>query len=109
MIMRFTQMAFALLCLLSPLVVNAHTNEVNQAELQLLKDNKYQLTVSIDALHLIKNQQAFSGDEPQLIYYLKGLSLIETKQLLSTITQKLTDQTTFLINEESVPVAHFQD
>jgi hydrogenase/urease accessory protein HupE len=100
-------MASALLCLLSPLVVNAHTNEANQAELQLLKDNKYQLIVSIDALHFIKNQQAFSGDEPELIYYLKGLSLIETKKLLSTVTQTLNDKTTFVIDERNVLVAPF--
>ena len=107
MIIRFIQMASALLCLLSPLVVNAHTNEANQAELQLLKDNKYQLIVSIDALHFIKNQQAFSGDEPELIYYLKGLSLIETKKLLSTVTQTLNDKTTFVIDERNVLVAPF--
>ena len=107
MIIRFIQMASALLCLLSPLVVNAHTNEANQAELQLLKDNKYQLIVSIDALHFIKNQQAFSGDEPELIYYLKGLSLIETKKLLSTVTQTLNDKTTFVIDEINVLVAPF--
>jgi hydrogenase/urease accessory protein HupE len=105
--MRFFKLAFALLFLLSPDVVNAHTNEANQAEFQLLKGNKYQLIVSIDALHLIKIQQEFSGDEPELIYYLKSLSLIETKRLLSTVTQKLNEETLFSIEEEKVMVAPF--
>ena len=107
MIMRFFKQAFSLLLLLSPSLVSAHTNEANQAELQLLEDNKYQLIVSIDALHLIKNQQKFSGDEPELIYYLKGLSLIETKKLLSAVTQTLNDNITFVIDEKSVLVVPF--
>lgn len=104
MITRLLQLAFALFFLLSPLVVNAHTNEANQAELQFLDDNKYQLIMSIDSLHLIKIQQEFSGDEAELIHYLKGLSLIETKQLLSTVMQKLNEQTTFIVDEEKVLV-----
>ena len=107
MINRFFQTALALLFLLSPSVVNAHTNEANPAELQLLEDNKYQLIVSIDALHFIKNLQNFSGDEPEFIYYLKSLSLAETKQLLSQVTQKLNEQTTFIIDKEQVLVAPF--
>ena len=107
MIMRFFKQAFSLLLLLSPSLVSAHTNEANQAELQLLEDNKYQLIVSIDALHLIKSQQKFSGDEPELIYYLKGLSLIETKKLLSAVTQTLNDNITFVIDEKSVLVVPF--
>jgi hydrogenase/urease accessory protein HupE len=107
MINRFFQTALALLLILSPSVVNAHTNEANQAELQLLEDNKYQLIVSIDALHFIKNLQNFSGDEPEFIYYLKSLSLAETKQLLSQVTQKLNEQTTFIIDQEQVLVAPF--
>ena len=107
MIMRFLQQAFVLLFLLSPYLVNAHTNEANQAELQLLEDNTYQLIVSIDALHLLKRHQEFSGDEPELIYYLKSLTLIETKRLLSTVTQKLNEETLFIIEEEKVMVAPF--
>ena len=107
MIIRFFQTALALIFLLSPSLVNAHTNEANQAELQLLEDNKYQLIVSIDALHFIKSLQDFSGDEPEFIYYLKGLSLVETKQLLSQVTQKLNEQTTFIIDKEQVLVAPF--
>jgi hydrogenase/urease accessory protein HupE len=107
MIIRFFQTALALILLLSPFLAIAHTNEANQAELQLLEDNKYQLIVSIDALHFIKSLQDFSGDEPELIYYLKGLSLVETKQLLSHVTQKLNEQTTFIIDKEQVLVSPF--
>jgi hydrogenase/urease accessory protein HupE len=107
MIIRFFQMAFALLILLSPAIVYAHSNEANQAELQLLEDNKYQLIMSIDTLHLIKIHQEFSGDEPELINYLKGLSLIETKQLLTSVTKKLNRQTTFIIDAEKVLVVPF--
>ena len=85
MITRLLQTTFALLLLLSPALVNAHTNEANQAELKLLVDNNYQLSIDIDVLHVIKSHQKSSVDEADLINHLKNLSLIETKQLLSKI------------------------
>jgi len=100
MFTRLLQTAFTLCLLLSSFVINAHTNKTNQAELQLLKENQYQLIVSIDILHVIKKQLNFSGDESKLIKHLKGLSLIETKQLLSKITQVINEQSAFIIDDE---------
>jgi hypothetical protein len=102
MIIRLLQVFFSFLIFFSySFIVNAHTNETNQAELQLLKDNKYQLILSIDILHFIKKQQEFSGDESELIYFLKGLSLLETKQLLSNVNQVLNSQSAFILNEDN--------
>jgi len=102
MIIRLLQIFSIFLIFFSySLVVNAHTNETNQAELQLLKDNKYQLIMSIDILHFIKKQQEFSGDESELIHFLKGLSLIETKQLLFNVNQVLNSQSAFILNEDN--------
>jgi len=98
---RLFQTAFTLLLLLSSFVVNAHTNKTNQAELQLLKDNQYQLIISIDILHVIKRQLNFSGDESKLIMHLKGLSLIETKHLLSDVTHIINEQSAFIIDEDN--------
>jgi hypothetical protein len=107
MITRLLQTTFALLLLLSPALVNAHTNEANQAELKLLVDNNYQLSIDIDVLHVIKSHQKSSVDEADLINYLKNLSLIEIKQLLSKILQMINQQSAFIIDEENVLVAPF--
>jgi hydrogenase/urease accessory protein HupE len=58
--------------------------------------------MSIDVLHLIKKQQNFSGDELKLIYYLKELSLIETKQLLSKVSDLMDKQSMFILDEKKV-------
>lgn len=107
MITRLLQTTFALLLLLSPALVNAHTNEANQAELNLLVENNYQLSIDIDVLHVIKSHQKSSVDEADLINYLKNLSLIEIKQLLSKILQIINQQSAFIIDEENVLVAPF--
>jgi hypothetical protein len=107
MITRLLQTTFALLLLLSPALVNAHTNEANQAELKLLVENNYQLSIDIDVLHVIKSHQKSSVDEADLINHLKNLSLIEIKQLLSKILQIINQQSAFIIDEESVLVAPF--
>jgi hypothetical protein len=107
MITRLLQTTFALLLLLSPALVNAHTNEANQAELKLLVENNYQLSIDIDVLHVIKSHQKSSVDEADLINHLKHLSLIEIKQLLSKILQIINQQSAFIIDEESVLVAPF--
>ncbi|MFQ3195421.1 MAG: hypothetical protein ACI9N3_002255, partial [Colwellia sp.] len=67
MITRLLKTIFTLL-LLSPWIVNAHSNEANQAELQLLADNKYQLIMSIDLLHVIKRHQNSSADDAELVH-----------------------------------------
>jgi len=108
MIIRLLQILSIFLIFFSfSFVVHAHTNETNQAELQLLKDNKYQLIMSIDILHFIKKQQKFSGDEPELIHFLKGLSLIETKQLLSNVGKILNSQSAFISGDEKILVSPF--
>jgi hypothetical protein len=107
MITRLLQTTFALLLLLSPALVNAHTNEANQAELKLLVENNYQLNIDIDVLHVIKSHQKSSVDEADLINHLKNLSLIETKQLLSKILQIINQQSAFIIDEKSVLVTPF--
>jgi hypothetical protein len=107
MITRLLQTTFALLLLLSPALVNAHTNEANQAELKLLVENNYQLSIDIDVLHVIKSHQKSSVDEADLINHLKHLSLIEIKQLLSKILQIINQQSAFIIDKESVLVAPF--
>ncbi|MEH6382979.1 MAG: HupE/UreJ family protein [Colwellia sp.] len=106
MITRLLKTIFTLL-LLSPWIVNAHSNEANQAELQLLADNKYQLIMSIDLLHVIKSHQNSSADDAELVHYLKGLSLIETKQLLSKITSIINKQSAFIIDENKSIIAPF--
>jgi hypothetical protein len=58
-------------------------------------------------LHVIKSHQKSSVDEADLINYLKNLSLIEIKQLLSKILQMINQQSAFIIDEENVLVAPF--
>jgi hydrogenase/urease accessory protein HupE len=107
MITRIIQVTFSLLLLSFSLTVNAHTNKLNQAKLQLLEQQKYQLVISIDLLHLIKKQQKFSGDEAELTKYLSRLSLIESKKLLTVLSNNINKQTLFVFEQQKYPTANF--
>ncbi|XQW84145.1 HupE/UreJ family protein [Thalassotalea piscium] len=103
--------AFALkiigLCLfLITNVTHAHTVESLTAELNVFPDNHYELTINVDVLHLAKNKLDFQGEDPELIYTLSSLSLIESKRLLDSIRQSI-QQNSFVYFDDkknSLPV-----
>jgi hydrogenase/urease accessory protein HupE len=97
-ISRFT----LLFCITLSFYGNAHNKDVNQAQLYLLEQGSYQLVISVDVLHLIKNYQKFSGDDQLLINNLQQLSLIETKKLLAKIEQSLSNNSVVLFEDKGL-------
>jgi len=104
MIFRFISRFSLLLCITLSFYANAHNKDVNQAQLYLLEQSSYQLVVSVDVLHLIKKHQEFSGNDQALIDNLQKLSLIETRKLLTTIEQSLSNNSVILFeNSDLMP------
>ena len=68
----------------------------------MLEQGSYQLVISVDVLHLIKNYQKFSGDDQLLINNLQQLSLIETKKLLANIEQSLSNNSVVLFEDKGL-------
>jgi len=90
--------------ILFSLNIFAHTNEKSQAQLFLLENNKYALTLSVDILHTLKKELSIDGDDIEVIYHLKSLSLIETRTLLKELKSKLSKKSQIIFdgNEENI-------
>lgn len=85
---------------------NAHTMDNINAELNVLANNQYNLTVHVDILHLAKDTLSFKGEDPQFIETLSSLSLIESKRLLDGIRQSI-QQNSYIYfddNKHSLPI-----
>ena len=71
----------------------AHTSDINKATLSLEGSEQYQLTITIDILHLLKNYQNIIGDDTKVIESLRTMSFSQQKQLLDNLHNDLTKQT----------------
>lgn len=71
----------------------AHTSDINKATLSLEGSEQYQLTITIDILHLLKNYQNIIGDDTKVIESLRSMSFSQQKQLLDNLHNDLTKQT----------------
>ena len=71
----------------------AHTSDINKATLSLEGSEQYQLTITIDILHLLKNYQNIIGDDTKVIESLRAMSFSQQKQLLNNLHNDLTKQT----------------
>jgi len=71
----------------------AHTSDINKATLSLEGSEQYQLTITIDILHLLKNYQNIIGDDTKVIESLRTMSFSQQNQLLDNLHNDLTKQT----------------
>ncbi len=71
----------------------AHTSDINKATLSLEGSEQYQLTITVDILHLLKNYQNIIGDDTKVIESLSAMSFSQQKQLLDNLHNDLTQQT----------------
>ena len=71
----------------------AHTSDINKATLSLEGSEQYQLTITVDILHLLKNYQNIIGDDTKVIESLRTMSFSQQKQLLDNLHNDLTKQT----------------
>lgn len=71
----------------------AHSNKVNQATLTINNEQKYQLVINVDLIHLLKQHLALSTDDAETINTLKQLSFIEQKKLLENVEKHVSEHT----------------
>jgi len=98
---------FFIITLFSSSSVYAHSDEKSGAHLQLLSDNQYSLTITVDVLHLAKQELNFSGDEQALAKHLNNLSLKAAKTFLAKLKQNLSVQTHFYFDGMKVNISPF--
>jgi hydrogenase/urease accessory protein HupE len=82
----------------------AHTSESSKAQLFLLENNKYAITLTIDVLHLLQLEQKIAGDDAQVIEQLKSLSLRESQALLTRFKATLSKQTEIVFDGKAESV-----
>ena len=78
----------------------AHTIEKSHADLRLLPNNQYTLTLTIDVIHLAKDGIDFKGTDTELIDTLEQLSLLESKRLLDNIRQSIQKNSVVYFNDK---------
>ena len=71
----------------------AHTSDISTATLSLENAEKYQLTVKVDILHLLKRHLEIEGNDEDVIKHLQALSFRQQKQLLDNLHTVLAQQT----------------
>tara|TARA_R110000737_G_scaffold328370_1_gene343027 strand:- start:2019 stop:3179 length:1161 start_codon:yes stop_codon:yes gene_type:complete len=71
----------------------AHSDDINQATLSLDSSEQYQLVVTVDFIHLLKQHLEITGDDVKVIDALNQLSFIEQKKLLDNVKAMLSRQT----------------
>ena len=71
----------------------AHTSDISTATLSLENAEKYQLTVKVDILHLLKRHLEIEGNDEDVIKHLQTLSFRQQKQLLDNLHTVLAQQT----------------
>lgn len=77
----------------------AHSNDINQATLALDNGERYQLEVTVDIIHLLKQHLAIFGNDSDVIEALARLSLLEQKQLLEQVQAKLSQQSSIYFDD----------
>jgi len=90
--MRIITVLFTLSFIFFSTLSTAHTNEKSAAQLYLLEDNKYTLTISLDVLNILNKELAINGTDIEVIFHLKYLSLTESRNLLAKFKKKLSEQ-----------------
>ena len=86
----------------------AHTDDINQATLSLTNGEHYQLTVTVDLIHLLKQYLNISGDDEKVMIWLNQQSLSEQKSLLEQLKQLLSQQSKIYFDNKATNIAVFK-
>ena len=86
----------------------AHTDDINQATLSLTNGDHYQLTVTVDLIHLLKQYLNISGDDEKVMIWLNQQSLSEQKSLLEQLKQLLSQQSKIYFDNKATNIAVFK-
>ena len=78
----------------------AHTDDFNQATLSLDNNERYQLIVTVDFIHLLQEHLDISGDDNNVLLALNQQSFFEQKKLLENLETVLSQQSSlFFLNK----------
>lgn len=86
----------------------AHTDDINQATLSLTDGDHYQLTVTVDLIHLLKQYLNISGDDEKVMIWLNQQSLSEQKSLLEQLKQLISRQSKIYFDNKATNIAVFK-
>lgn len=86
----------------------AHTDDINQATLSLTNGDHYQLTVTVDLIHLLKQYLNISGDDEKVMIWLNQQSLSEQKSLLEQLKQLISRQSKIYFDNKATNIAVFK-
>lgn len=86
----------------------AHTDDINQATLSLTNGDHYQLTITVDLIHLLKQYLNISGDDEKVMIWLNQQSLSEQKSLLEQLKQLLSQQSKIYFDNKATNIAVFK-
>jgi hypothetical protein len=83
----------------------AHADDISKASLSLEGSQRYQLTITVDILHLLKRYQNIVGDDAKVIASLKAMSFSQQKQLLNNLHRDLTQQSSIRFTKSKSSVS----
>jgi hydrogenase/urease accessory protein HupE len=86
----------------------AHTDDINQATLSLTNGEHYQVTVTVDLIHLLKQYLNISGDDEKVMIWLNQQSLSEQKSLLEQLKQLISQQSKIYFDNKATNIAVFK-
>lgn len=79
----------------------AHTDDFNQATLSLDNNERYQLIVIVDFIHLLQEHLDISGEDNNVLLALNQLSFLEQKQLLENLEAVLSQQSGLVFSNKT--------
>ncbi len=86
----------------------AHTDDINQATLSLTNGEHYQVTVTVDLIHLLKQYLNISGDDEKVMIWLNQQSLSEQKLLLEQLKKLISQQSKIYFDNKATNIAVFK-
>ncbi len=86
----------------------AHTDDINKATLSLENNERYQLVVTVDFIHLLKQHLAINGADNKVIQTLSALSFLKQKQLLEQLTLDISQQTYLQFGDTQQAIGQLQ-
>ena len=79
----------------------AHTDDFNQATLSLDNNERYQLIVTVDFIHLLQEHLDISGDDNNVLLALNQQSFFEQKKLLENLEAVLSQQSSLFFSNKT--------
>lgn len=70
----------------------AHSDDITKATLSLENNEQYQLTVTVDFIHLLKKHSEISDNDDKVINAINQMSFVEQKKLVEAVQARVSQQ-----------------